>query len=66
MNYGPSQEKAGHETVVEPNPTHVDYEQVFKHFRTDQNDYIQFQHQYLGWAMYCLAPMKSHSIGSNL
>ncbi len=43
---------------LEENPRHPDYEQVFKHFRTDQDDYLQFQRQYMGWAMYCLAPMK--------
>jgi len=48
---------------LEENPNHPDYEQVFKHFRTDQDDYLQFQRQYMGWAMYCLAPIKSHSIG---
>ncbi len=51
---------------LEENPTHPDYEQVFKFFRTDQDDYLQFQRQYMGWAMYCLAPMKSHSTGSHL
>ena len=44
---------------LEENPAHTDYEQVFKHFRTDQDDYLRFQRQYMGWAMYCLAPMKS-------
>jgi len=47
---------------LEENPTHPDHEQVFKHFRTSQDDYLQFQHQYMGWAMYCLTPMKSHSV----
>jgi ubiquinone/menaquinone biosynthesis C-methylase UbiE len=47
---------------LEENPTHPDYEQVFKYFRTDQDDYLQFQHQYMGWAMYCLAPI-THSTG---
>jgi ubiquinone/menaquinone biosynthesis C-methylase UbiE len=51
---------------LEENPTHPDHEQVFKHFRTDQDDYLQFQRQYMGWAMYCLAPIKSHSAGSHL
>jgi SAM-dependent methyltransferase len=45
---------------LEENPTHPDYEQVFKHFRTDQDDYLKYQRQYMGWAMYCLAPIKSH------
>jgi ubiquinone/menaquinone biosynthesis C-methylase UbiE len=44
---------------LEENPNHTDYEQVFKHLRTDQDDYLQFQRQYMGWAMYCLAPIKS-------
>jgi ubiquinone/menaquinone biosynthesis C-methylase UbiE len=47
---------------LEENPTHNDFEQVFKYFRTDQDDYLQFQRQYMGWAMYCLAPLKSHLI----
>jgi ubiquinone/menaquinone biosynthesis C-methylase UbiE len=51
---------------LEENSTHPDYEQVFKHFRTDQDDYLQYQRQYMGWAMYCLAPLKSYSTGSHL
>jgi ubiquinone/menaquinone biosynthesis C-methylase UbiE len=51
---------------LEENPTHPDHEQVFKHFRTSQDDYLKFQRQYMGWAMYCLAPMKSQSTGSHL
>ncbi len=51
---------------LEENSTHPDYEQVFKHFRTDQDDYLKFQNQYMGWAMYCLAPMKSRPTGSQL
>jgi len=46
---------------LEENPTHPDREQVFNHFRTDQDDYLQFQHKYMGWAMYCLAPTQFHS-----
>jgi ubiquinone/menaquinone biosynthesis C-methylase UbiE len=51
---------------LKENPNHPDYEQVFKHFRADQDDYLQFQSQYMGWAMYCLAPLKSHLPGSQL
>lgn len=51
---------------LEENPNHPDYEQVFKFFRADQDDYLQFQSQYMGWAMYCLAPLKSHMPGSQL
>ncbi len=45
---------------LDENPNHPDYEQVFKYFRTDQDEYLQFQHQHMGWAMYCLVPMKTH------
>jgi ubiquinone/menaquinone biosynthesis C-methylase UbiE len=48
---------------LEENPNHPDHEQVFKHFRTDQDDYLHFQSQYMGWAMYCLAPLKSNLSG---
>lgn len=51
---------------LKENPCHPDYEQVFKYFRTDQDDYLQFQSQYMGWAMYCLAPLKPHLIGGQL
>ena len=51
---------------LEENPKHPDHEQVFKYFRADQDDYLQFQSQYMGWAMYCLAPLKSHLPGSQL
>ena len=44
---------------LEENPTHTDYQQVFEHFRTDQDDYLKFIRQSMGWAMYCLAPIKS-------
>ena len=49
---------------LKENPTHPDSEQVFKHFRADQDDYLQFQLQYMGWAMYCLAPLQSRSTAS--
>jgi ubiquinone/menaquinone biosynthesis C-methylase UbiE len=45
---------------LKENPTHPDREQVFKHFRASQDDYLQFQRQHIGWAMYCLTYMKSH------
>jgi hypothetical protein len=51
---------------LQENPNHPDYEQVFKFFRTDQDEYLQFQSQNMGWAMYCLAPLKSHLSGRQL
>ena len=47
---------------LKENPTHPDHEQVLQHFRASQDDYLQFQRQYMGWAMYCLTSMKSHSV----
>lgn len=44
---------------LEGNPNHPDREQVFRFFRADQDDYLQFQSQYMGWALYCLSPLKS-------
>ena len=51
---------------LEENPDHPERNQVLKHFRSDQEDYFQFQRQYMGWAMYCLVPFKSHSTGSHI
>jgi ubiquinone/menaquinone biosynthesis C-methylase UbiE len=48
---------------LEENPNHSDYEQVFKFYRCDQDDYLRFQSQCMGWAMYCLAPLKPHQPG---
>jgi len=41
---------------LEENPTHPDRQQVFEHFRRSQDDYFRYERQYLGWAMYVLAP----------
>ncbi len=41
---------------LEENPDHPDRGQVYQRLRTTQDDYAQFQRQYLGWAMYVLAP----------
>jgi hypothetical protein len=43
---------------LKENPNHPDHEQVFKHFRTSQDDYLQFQRQHIGWAIYCLTTTK--------
>jgi len=47
---------------LEENPTHPDRGQVFRHFRTSQDDELLLQHRYMGWAMYCLAPGKPLSV----
>ncbi len=44
---------------LKENPVHPDHDQVFEYFRADQDDYLRFQRQYMGWAMYCLAPANS-------
>lgn len=51
---------------LEENPNHPDYEQVFNFLRSDQDQYLQYQRQYMGWAMYCLAPGKSKTTGGRL
>jgi ubiquinone/menaquinone biosynthesis C-methylase UbiE len=49
---------------LDENPGHPDYEQVFKFFHTDQDDYLRSQHPYMGWAMYCLALLESRPAGN--
>lgn len=39
---------------LEDNPSHPDREQVFIHLRDSQDDYLRFERQYLGWAIYVL------------
>ncbi len=39
---------------LEENPDHPDRDQVFRHLRNDQDDYVRYQRKYLGWAMYVL------------
>ncbi|XHH07927.1 MAG: SAM-dependent methyltransferase [Candidatus Bathyarchaeia archaeon] len=51
---------------LKENPSHPDYMQVFNFFRADQDDYLQFQTQNMGWAMYCLAPLKTRMQNSQL
>jgi ubiquinone/menaquinone biosynthesis C-methylase UbiE len=48
---------------IEENPGHPDREQIFQHFRTDQDDYLKYQMQNMGWAMYCLAPGGAYAAG---
>jgi hypothetical protein len=41
---------------LEENPNHPDRQQVHEHLRGGQEDYIRFERQYVGWAMYVLTP----------
>ena len=50
---------------LKENPAHPDREQVFKHLRASQDDYVRFERSYMGWAMYCLVPTESHVTGKD-
>jgi SAM-dependent methyltransferase len=41
---------------LEENPVHPDRPQVIEHLRASQDEYLQYEHPYLGWAVYVLAP----------
>ncbi len=41
---------------LEENPGHPDRQQVFERLRHSQDDYFRYERQYMGWAMYVLAP----------
>jgi SAM-dependent methyltransferase len=41
---------------IEENPEHPELEEVVQHLHKVQDDYLNYGRQYLGWAMYVLAP----------
>jgi SAM-dependent methyltransferase len=43
---------------IEENPDHPELEDVIKHLHKDQDEYLKFGREYLGWAMYVLAPRR--------
>ena len=45
-------------TWLEENPGHPEREQVTAHLRANQDDYLRYGREYLGWAMYVLVPMR--------
>lgn len=42
---------------LEENPNHPERQQVIDHLHESQDEYIKYGREYLGWAMYLLAPM---------
>jgi SAM-dependent methyltransferase len=41
---------------LETNPHHPERQQVFDHLRQSQEDYLSYYREYVGWAVYILAP----------
>jgi SAM-dependent methyltransferase len=41
---------------IEENPEHPERDEVIQHLHTVQDEYLNYGRQYLGWAMYMLAP----------
>jgi SAM-dependent methyltransferase len=41
---------------LEENPDHPEREEVLGHLRKQQDEYVTYGREYLGWAMYVLAP----------
>jgi ubiquinone/menaquinone biosynthesis C-methylase UbiE len=41
---------------LEENPGHPDREQVKRHLHSSQDDYLEYEREYMGWAMYVLSP----------
>lgn len=42
---------------IEENPDNPEHEEVIKHLRKIQDEYLNCGREYMGWAMYVLAPM---------
>jgi len=43
---------------IEENPNHPEREDVIRHLRKIQDEYLKYGREYLGWAMYALAPRR--------
>ena len=43
---------------IEENPTHPERQDVIDHLHNIQNEYLRYEREYLGWAMYVLNPIK--------
>ena len=41
---------------LEANPNHAEREDVVRHLHKIQEEYLSFGREYMGWAMYVLAP----------
>jgi hypothetical protein len=42
---------------IEGNPDHPEREEVVRHLHKSQEEYLSYGRQYLGWAMFVLAPI---------
>lgn len=43
---------------IEENPNHPERQQVIEHLHKIQDEYLRYEREYLGWAMYVLNPIK--------
>ena len=42
---------------IHDNPDHPERQDIIDHLRTNQDDYLRYEREYLGWAIYVLNPM---------
>jgi SAM-dependent methyltransferase len=42
---------------INDNPDHPERQDVIDHLRKNQDDYLRYEREYLGWAIYVLSPM---------
>ena len=42
---------------INDNPEHPERQDVINRLRKDQNDYLRYEREYIGWAIYVLTPM---------
>lgn len=42
---------------IEQNPNHPEREEVIRHFHMDQDKYLKYDREYMGWAIYVLTPI---------
>jgi len=43
---------------IDENPEHPERQEVIDHLHKDQEEYLRYEREYLGWAMYILNPIK--------
>ncbi len=43
---------------INDNPDHPDRQDVINRLRKDQDDYLRYEREYIGWAIYVLSPIK--------
>jgi SAM-dependent methyltransferase len=49
-------------TWLDENPNHAQRQQVIDHLHSVQDEYLRYQREYLGWAMYVLNPIRTDRV----